>query len=325
MTRPTLSVGSYGPDVLIVQTCLEVLPADSDFGPITEQAVRKFQRSQDLDVDGVVGPATWGVLEEMYDLPPYPPPMLDELNFVTLSLILEAAEESSIADYEWEDRGQAPAGYTKGMALAWSTVVRKWYNGDSSAMEMAKANTHDGDIDALSWYAGIFNSMGMDNSVDGLDTLRHLFVLLWGLGMRESSGQHCCGRDMSADNVSSETAEAGLFQMSWNASNCSPEMQKLFDEYAEGCDDETWQCLLEYFREDVDCSESDWDCYGSGDGYEYQEMAKSCPQFAVETCLIGLRNLRQHWGPINRREVEVKREVDELLAVIQEIITPVTA
>ena len=38
-----------------------------------------------------------------------------------------------------------------------------------------------------------------------------------GLGMRESSGQYCCGRDTSEDNTTADTAEAGLFQMSWNA------------------------------------------------------------------------------------------------------------
>jgi len=35
--------------------------------------------------------------------------------------------------------------------------------------------------------------------------------------MRESSGQYCCGRDTSEDNTTADTAEAGLFQMSWNA------------------------------------------------------------------------------------------------------------
>jgi hypothetical protein len=38
-----------------------------------------------------------------------------------------------------------------------------------------------------------------------------------GHGMRESSGRHCEGRDLSADNVQSDTAEAGLFQTSYNA------------------------------------------------------------------------------------------------------------
>ena len=46
--------------------------------------------------------------------------------------------------------------------------------------------------------------------------LRRLFVLLMGLGMRESSGQYCEGRDRSAHNTSADTAEAGLFQVSFD-------------------------------------------------------------------------------------------------------------
>jgi hypothetical protein len=60
----------------------------------------------------------------------------------------------------------------------------------------------------------------MRNDVSGIDTLRHLFVLMIGLGMRESSGRYCEGRDQSASNTSADTAEAGLFQTSWNARAC---------------------------------------------------------------------------------------------------------
>jgi hypothetical protein len=194
--------------------------------------------------------------------------------------------------------------------------VRKWLIGDSAALEMAKADTGDVDHDALTWYADTFARLDMDNSADGLDTLRHLFVLLMGLGMRESSGQYCCGRDMSADNVEADTAEAGLFQMSWNAAGSSDEMEKLADEYAP-CPP---QCAHAIFAQDVECSAEDWDCYGSGAGADYQELAKACPQFAVETAAIGLRNLRQHWGPINRQEVEVRTEADEMFQQVQDFV-----
>jgi hypothetical protein len=318
MTRPTIGRGDSGSFVVTVQECLVPNQVDGDFGPNTEDAVKNFQRNKRLDVDGVVGPATWDALEKAYSLPFYPPPLAPPLNDRAISMICSLANASKIADYAWRDRGQAPQGYIEGMAVAWSTIVRNFLNNDSSAIEMAKANTHNASKDALSWYADVFDDFDMDNSEPGLDTLRHLFVLQLGLGMRESSGQHCCGRDMSASNVSSDTAEAGLFQMSWNASTCSEEMLKLFDQFDQvaPCD----QCNLEIFKKEVGCSQSDWSCYGSGAGYRYQEMAKSCPQFAVETAAIGLRNLRQHWGPINRYEAEVKQEADELFEAIQRLI-----
>jgi hypothetical protein len=79
-------------------------------------------------------------------------------------------------------------------------------------------------------------------------------------------------------------------------------------------------CALNYFSENVQCSDSDWSCYGSGDGYAYQLLAKSCPQFAVETTALGLRNRRQHWGPINRYEVEIMPEADAMFQAIQDLL-----
>jgi hypothetical protein len=202
------------------------------------------------------------------------------------------------------------------MAVAWSTVLRNYLMNDPAAADMAKANTHNADVDVLAWYADEFADCDMDNRADGLDTLRHLFALMIGLGMRETSGQHCCGRDVSADNVTSDTAEAGLFQMSWNASNSTPLMQQVMDQYSAS----NAMCQLNVFEEGVSCSSSDWDCYGSGLGFYYQELAKLCPQFAVETAALALRNLRQHFGPINRHEAELRVEADRMLADVQELV-----
>jgi hypothetical protein len=93
-------------------------------------------------------------------------------------------------------------------------------------------------------------------------------------------------------------------------------MQKLMTEY------ETYpspECLLEVFCIGVGCDDGDWENYGSGDGAKYQNMAKRCPLFAVETCAIGLRHRRQHWGPINRFEVEVRPEADQMFADVQRV------
>lgn len=315
-SRPTLRIGSQGSQVCVVQTCLRTLPVDGDFGSITEAGVKDFQHQAHLVADGIVGPQTWAALDHAYRLPPYPPPMVPWFTRATIDRIVAVAQSSTIARYEWDDRGHAPAGYINGMAVAFAYVAKKLEAGDSSAREMAKADTHDDDTDALSWYAVIFNDLGMNNNVSGIDTLRHLFVLQLGLGMRESSGEFCCGRDMSADNVEADTCEAGAFQMSWNASGSSSELQKLMDTYAPHPE----QCALTIFDDGVSCSSNDWSCYGSGAGFDYQVLAKSCPQFAVETTAVILRNLRQHWGPINRHEVEVRPEADSMFRAVQAII-----
>jgi len=319
MTRPTIRKGDEGSLVRDVQRCLmSPLDIDGDFGEATETAVQEYQESQRLEVDGVVGPQTWEHLEQDYRLPPYPPPLLPPLDEETLNQITELAMQSPVAEYNWQDRGESPPGYTQGMALAYATVVRKWHARDSAALDMAQADTGNKETDALALYADVFAEFGWDNDEDGLDTLRHLFVLIWGLGMRESSGRHCEGRDMSAENVSSDTAEAGLFQTSWNASYCSAEFERLLDQYQPNIGSQ--QCALDVFKQGVSCSSTDWQCYGSGTGYDFQETCKQCPQFAVETCAIGLRHLCQHWGPIIRQEAEINSDVDDLLIEIEAII-----
>ena len=40
----------------------------------------------------------------------------------TIGEIIQIAAKSSIAKYKWKDRGRAPLGYTKGMALAFARV-----------------------------------------------------------------------------------------------------------------------------------------------------------------------------------------------------------
>lgn len=61
-----LKAGSTGSYVAAVQRQLVTLgfhlAVDGDFGPNTLMTVRAFQRSRNLAVDGVVGPATWGAL-----------------------------------------------------------------------------------------------------------------------------------------------------------------------------------------------------------------------------------------------------------------------
>jgi hypothetical protein len=319
MNRPTLSKGSKGAQVVIVQECLQV-DADGDFGSITESAVRAFQSDCGLTADGIVGNMTWGALDEEFDLPPYPPPLPPSLPSATRDAILAIAQSSKIARYNWDDRGVAPAGYINGCAMAWSTMVRRFYTGDPCVAVMAQQNSGNEDTDVLAWYGKEFAALGMSNDAPGLDTLRHLFALQIGLGMRESSGKYCCGRDRSSGNTDSMTCEAGAWQMSWNMSSCNWAMQQLFDMYIDNEDSEI--CARNYFAKNVTCSQADWACYGSGAGYAYQELAKACPAFAAETTAVGLRMRRQHWGPINRKEAELRADADLMLADIQALLQP---
>ena len=129
--------------------------------------------------------------------------MLDRLSTpVNAEAVANIAANSSLARVSWRDRGRAPLGYTKGMAVMFAVVARKLAQGDSAALEMARAVSGESGRDALAHYAPQFAALGMRNDVSGIDTLRHLFVLLIGLGMRESSGRYCEGRDMSANNIS---------------------------------------------------------------------------------------------------------------------------
>lgn len=53
-----LKKGSKGNDVKTVQRALH-LQEDGIFGPLTEEAVKEFQKANGLKVDGVVGDVTW--------------------------------------------------------------------------------------------------------------------------------------------------------------------------------------------------------------------------------------------------------------------------
>lgn len=65
--HPTLRIGSRGDDVRECQRKLNLhgggLVEDGVFGGLTDGAVRRFQSDEGIDVDGIVGPITWGRLD----------------------------------------------------------------------------------------------------------------------------------------------------------------------------------------------------------------------------------------------------------------------
>ena len=76
--KPTLRRGSSGAYVTLAQTELiqkgyscGTFGADGEFGAATEKAVRAFQRDHGLNVDGVIGRATWAALDGAEPAPMY--------------------------------------------------------------------------------------------------------------------------------------------------------------------------------------------------------------------------------------------------------------
>ena len=314
--RRELSEGMAGGDVAYLQRVLG-LDADGEFGEITETQVEAFQAACDLHSDGIVGPLTWEQVDDLERRKRNGEPFAG-LSREQAEHIMDLAEDAVIMDYYWPDRGIAPPGYIPGMALCFAAALKMLGDDGAAAVYMAQADTGEETTDALAWYRDEFEAHGMHNDEDGPDTLRHLFVMLIGLGMRESSGRWCEGRDLSADNVEADTAEAGLFQTSWNISNATDVIPPLLEDY---WDDPNG--FLDEFRRGVNPTAENLSCYGSGEGARYQFLSRYCPLFAVMTTGVGLRKLRQHWGPINRREVKINPDADRLLRDVQEYLESV--
>ncbi len=69
--RPTLKQGAgmgalahQASHVMYVQRVLGLTPVDGKFGPATAKAVDRFQRTNNLKVDAIVGPQTWAQLDK---------------------------------------------------------------------------------------------------------------------------------------------------------------------------------------------------------------------------------------------------------------------
>lgn len=219
--------------------------------------------------------------------------------------ILQIASTSKCATYRWKDRGVAPIGYIKGMALLYAK---------NHCKPLSTINT--GKYGALDWY-------GMER------TQRNLFTLMTGLGLRESSGKYCCGRDRSNPSTGTSTgAEAGTFQTSYNAAysvqvNGNPaaadEMRALLGKYQV----DSSKCLLDVFKEGVNqayCTGGNAENFGSGVGLEYQKLSKSCPAFHAEFTALTLQNSYKHYGPIIKKAAEFKEECRDMYIQIEQVL-----
>ena len=231
------------------------------------------------------------------------------------------AAGSSCAAHRWGVQGRAPPGFIQGIALVFARSVCR---ADQPEVRLAAAakpgpGAAERRTDALGAYDGAFRATRMANEADGLDTLRHTYVLLIGLGMRESTGRYCAGRDGAGHKTDARTAEAGLFQTSWGTSRSHPALPNLFARY----EADRSRCLRRVFGRGVTCSAHHARNWGFGEGARWQQLTKTCPAFATEYAAIVVRTIGGApgaFGPIRRRTVALRPECDRMLWRIQSLV-----
>jgi hypothetical protein len=188
----------------------------------------------------------------------------------------------------WKNRGVAPLAYFQEIAVSYHKAF-------CSKQDFPKMGV---DKDALLYY-------GLPQD------LISTYTLLIGLGLRESTGNFCSGRDTSASNLDAMTAEAGAFQSSYNSMRAHPKLREIFEFYKthpESCGETKPKCSSQNF--------------GSGEGAEFQRLSKTCPQFVVLYNAFLIRVLRKHHGPIIRREAEVVPACRDMLKAVESNACP---
>ena len=231
------------------------------------------------------------------------------------------AAGSNCARVNWRNRGVAPKAYMRGMALVFARAACQADRPDVLVVSKARAapSEQNNKTDALTWYDAQFTALGMSNATDGVDTLRHAYTLLIGLGMRESSGKFCEGRDRSANFTTADSAEAGLFQTSFGARTRHATMAALYEKYKA----DQSGCLLDVFKRGVSCAAHNAENFGTGEGRNWQQLTKTCPAFATEYAAVLMRvhgGRRGEFGPLRNRAAQLLPECDAMLKQVQDLV-----
>lgn len=221
--------------------------------------------------------------------------------------VLKVAMASPCGDYLWHERGQAPKGFIQGMALAYSKAYCALKQGSTSAASFIGSRAPQGNIDALSIYGIVANSP--------VERLRATYTLALGEGMRESAGNPTAGYDTTVKHQTSNTAEAGLFQVSHDSLGLSPRLGKIYRRY----NADRSSCLAGVFMQGAE--DKGIGTVGSGEEASFQQLTKACPAFAVEYAAVLMRLNARHFGPIIRHEAEYVAACATMLKQVEDVST----
>jgi len=218
--------------------------------------------------------------------------------------VANLAQHSACAHTYWKDRGVAPVGYVKRMALTYAKSVCETVRHRDAASKVMGQPVGGQDRDALAWY-------GLSGA-DDLIRLRAAYTMAIGLGMRESSGNTTDGVDTHKRTLPTPSnAEAGLFQASHDSLRASFWLGHLYEQYSKTPE----QCRLDIFREGI--RDLHRDIVGTGPEADFQRFTKACPAFATEYAVVMLRVRRDHFGTVNVRRVEYIPSCESMLKAVE--------
>lgn len=197
-------------------------------------------------------------------------------------------------------------GYTRGMAESYRRMRARLNlpRDNRDAWVAAVVAPASGGNDVLVRYRDVFQRLGLNVVSDEEDRLRAIYVTLYKLGVRESDGRYYLGVDDGphkaaeakrrlesgdrrfAEQIGNET-EAGAFQSSWDFVSGNRLAVRLYEAFRSG---ERRDDLLEIFRVGYgDGPPGENPDLGIGGGAEFQRVAKTKPNFAVECAALTLR------------------------------------
>ncbi len=158
-TGATISTGSSGNDVrrvqrlLVEMKLLDYTGIDGNFGPNTDTAVRSFQQSDSLVVDGIVGPLTWAALPADPNTP--------ELSEGSTGAAVSSLQQGLTA-YSNEDPAVNPGAIDSNFGPMTATAVR--------AYQSDRGVTVDGIVGDQTWWVPAGGAGATLASLSGLTT-----------------------------------------------------------------------------------------------------------------------------------------------------------